>query len=154
MLRLLTWSLAFVLAAPIYAADSATSAKVIRAGIYEMEGGAEGPWKVKGVRETTDIHGVIGLRFGIDFELCGLNVASATVTATMSHPEITRPDGTKVITQSAEMGPFPVSGGCIKSGYGYTFDHTYELVAGKWVIKIMYNGNQVVDKTFNVTIGV
>jgi len=104
------------------AADTATGS-ITRFGIYEMVGPASGPWKVASVSTATEIHAKQGLRFGVDFEIAGITETSASVTATLNHPPIVKPDGSSTTQSVDRMGPFPVVEGHFKSSYGFTFDH-------------------------------
>lgn len=133
-----------------FAAAGGATGSVTRFGVYEMAGPPEGPWKVVSVVPASEIHAKLGLRFGVDFEICGIPEASAVLVASMTHPAMVKPDGTSATHDVAQMGPFPVSDGCIKSSYGFTFDHPYEMVPGVWRIGIAYRGRVVAEKSFDV----
>ena len=136
-----------------FAAASTEVCSITRFGIYEMAGPQGGPWKVVSVEPTSEIHLKQGRRFGIDFEMSGISEQSAVVVATLTHPEITKPDGTRITRSVDQMGPFPVSDGHIRSSYGFTFDHEYEMVPGTWRIEITYLGKVVAEKSFSVVAG-
>jgi hypothetical protein len=143
---------ALVASGCILAADTATGA-ITRFGIYEMVGPPSGPWKVGSVSSATEIHAKQGLRFGVDFQINGISETSAFVTATLSHPPITKPDGSSATQSVDRMGPFPVVEGRIRSSYGFTFDHPYEMVAGSWQIQISFHDRVLAEKSFRVLVG-
>jgi hypothetical protein len=142
---------ALVAAEPVHAADTVTGS-ITRFGIYEMVGPASGPWKVGSVSAVTEIHARQGLRFGLDFQLSGISETSAFVTATLSHPPIAKPDGSSATQSVDRMGPFPVVEGHIKSTYGFTFDHRYEMVPGNWKIQISFHDHVLAEKSFHVLV--
>ena len=133
------------------AADT-VSGSITRYGVYEMVGPASGPWRVGAVQQTSEIQAKQGLRFGVDFEIHGISGTSASVGATMEHPAIVKPDGSSTTQSVDQMGPFPVAAGAMKSSYGFTFDHPYELVPGDWKIKITFQGQVVTQQSFHITI--
>jgi len=132
-----------------FAAET-TVGSITRFGIYEMAGPPSGPWRVASVRPTTEIHPKQGLRFGVDFEIAGVTEAYGYVVATLTHPAIMKPDGSSETQSTARMGPFPVSDGRLRSSYGFTFDHPYEMVPGAWQIQVSYHDHVVAEKSFHV----
>jgi len=141
---------AALLAVGCVLAAETISGSITRFGVYEMVGPPAGPWKVGSVSPTAEIHAKEGLRFGVDFEISGISESSAVVIATLSHPRIVKPDGSSETQSVARMGPFPVNNRRIKSVYGFTFDHPYEMVPGNWRIQISYHDHVVAEKSFHV----
>jgi hypothetical protein len=141
---------AALLAVGCVLAAETTSGSITRFGVYEMVGPPAGPWKVGSVSPTAEIHAKQGLRFGVDFEISGISEPSAFVVATLIHPPIVKPDGSSETQSVARMGPFPVNDGRIKSVYGFTFDHPYEMVSGNWQIQISYHDHVLAEKSFHV----
>jgi hypothetical protein len=126
--------------------------KLLRYGVFEMIGPAQGPWKTGSVKQTSVVAARTGERFGIEFEVSGIAEHSVTISATLQHPPIQKPDGVLVTNEEATMGPFEVRDGKIKTSYGFSFDHPYEIVPGEWTLAISYQGRVVVRKSFEVMV--
>lgn len=107
--------------------------------------------EVRLVEQTTDIPLAPGRLFGFKFRIRGFPRDEVTVNLELvvSHPEIVRPNGTRVSGYR-----FPVtldaSGGKVESQTGYKFDKDYEMVAGEWKFQYWQADNLLLEQSFNV----
>jgi Domain of unknown function (DUF3859) len=150
MRRQITLAFAALIAVGCAPAANNATGSITKFGIYEMIGPPSGPWKVVSVSPATEIPAKQGLRFGVDFEITGVSETSESVVAILSHPPIVKPDGSSTTQSSDEMGPFRATDGRIKSSFGFTFDHPYEIVPGDWRIQISFHDHVVAEKSFHV----
>ena len=103
------------------------------------------------VTSTNRIPAKIGVQFGLWYEINNLPVhnGEVEVTAIVSLPTITKPDGTtskefKVVQKQVSKD------GVLVSWSGYGFEDDFELVTGDWDIKIQFNGKTVCAQEFSV----
>lgn len=74
---------------------------------------------------------------------------NAEITYAISHPEITKPDGTRISSFSETM-TLQSENGKLESTDCYTLSEDHELVAGDWTIAVRHNNKLLATKTFNV----
>ena len=100
---------------------------------------------------TNRIPAKIGVQFGMFYEISNLRNPNGVVMVTKicRHPPITRPDGT-VWTHFAVTETPRVRDGWVFTWTGFTFDHPYELVPGKWEIEIEFKGKPICKQEFTV----
>jgi hypothetical protein len=101
------------------------------------------------IKETTTIPASLGTSFGVRIKVTGDPVGAVLkVVGRCTHPKLTDPVSGRSST-TEEWNCYPVIG---RTGYiGYTFDNSWELVPGKWILQIFYGGKLVATKEFDVT---
>jgi hypothetical protein len=103
------------------------------------------------VQQTADIPMALGRLFGFKFRIRGFprDAVTANLELAVSHPEIQRPNGTRISGYR-----FPVTldvvGGKVESQSGYKFDKEYEMVAGEWKFQYWRGEQLMLEQTFNV----
>ena len=70
-----------------------------------------------------------------------------TLRRVVTHPEMTRPDGTK-FTGSDYLLREPVKKGEVFDLDGYAFSEDYEMVAGDWTFQIWYKEQLLIEQKF------
>ena len=104
--------------------------------------------EVKLVKQTTDIPGKLGNRFGIRIILKETYAKGKVMfLAKVLHPKTVNPK-TKEETTLDQWKVY-VRGGQ-KRYVGWTFDYPWEIVPGKWTIQLWHNGDKITEKTFNI----
>ncbi|MCP3930555.1 MAG: DUF3859 domain-containing protein [Bacteroidetes bacterium] len=105
--------------------------------------------RFKGIDQQTEIIPLkIGTRFGARYLIEGqpkgrrIQLQHAGI-----HPELSNPSTGKTFTNykysiSAKIGEI--------NTIGYTFDHDWELVPGKWTFQVFYQNKVVLEKQFTV----
>jgi hypothetical protein len=103
------------------------------------------------VEQTADIPMALGRLFGFKFRIRGFPRDEVTVNLDLavSHPEVTRPNGTRVSGYRYPV-TMDVIGGKIETQTGYKFDNDYEMVAGEWKFQYWRNDTLLLEQTFNV----
>lgn len=99
-------------------------------------------------RVTTTIPLKKGIGFGFSWKASNLP-SSVPITYLVKHPEITKPDGTKM-TSFTETTTLDSKNGVIETVDCYFLSEDHELVPGVWSISIISNGRELASKTFNV----
>jgi hypothetical protein len=144
-------------------AHEVTGAEIVEFGVFQKvaSGGlldapkswdseANGVIEAKLVRSTTHIKAAVGTSFGIRVNLTG-EPKDAVVTCGFRwlHPKMTDvPSGL-----SGEIDEWESQRRIGDPRYtGYTFDHQWELVPGKWTIQVLLGRKILAEKTFNVTV--
>lgn len=90
----------------------------------------------------------IGRLFGFKFRISGFeNKRSVQLKLVVTHPEITRPNGSTSTGYSYPVA-FDVKDGVIENESGYSIDHEYEMVEGEWRFEYWYYKQKLVTKTF------
>jgi hypothetical protein len=106
---------------------------------------------VKLVEQTAHIPLAKGRLFGFKFRIKGFPLDEVTVNLELvvSHPQITRPNGTQI---SGYRMPviLDLRGGKVVSQTGYKFDKDYEMVAGEWKFQYFWGDTLLLEKTFHV----
>ena len=119
-----------------------TSSGVTRVGI--------GPREI--ITQTNRIPAKIGSCFGLTFEVSNLattNGALIDIVKVVTHPPMTRPDGT-VSKGFTFVEKAVVENGRATNWSGYGFDHPYELVPGLWLFEMRFEGKALVKQQFTV----
>jgi len=103
------------------------------------------------VKQTTEIPVGQDRLFGFKFRLEGFDpdMRSASLFLQVTHPEITRPNGSKTKGYSYPVN-IDVWQGISENHSGYKFDKDYEMVAGEWVFQYLYNNKMIVEQKFNL----
>ena len=101
------------------------------------------------ISQTTTIPASIGTSFGVRIKVTGdPDGTILKFTGRCTHPKLTDPVSGRSST-TEEWDCHPVIG---RSGYiGYTFDNSWELVPGKWILQVFYGATLVAKKEFDVT---
>lgn len=163
MLKIFLPVIAILALTDIASAGSVTSAEVIEYGVFDKIGSV-GRTKVNGVlsgqidevtearikEQTSTIVAALGTSFGIRVKLTGSPTGEMiNCSVRVIHPKLTNPKS----SQASERDEWPSQR---RIGYpmrvGYTFDHPWELVPGKWTIQIIYESKVVAEKTFDVVL--
>jgi len=106
---------------------------------------------VKLTKQTTEIPIDQNRLFGFKFLLDGFDpdLRSASLILEVTHPEMTRPNGSK-----SKGYTYPVNidvwQGISENRSGYRFDKDYEMVEGEWVFQYLYENKMVVQQKFNL----
>ncbi|WP_455204889.1 DUF3859 domain-containing protein [Kaarinaea lacus] len=106
--------------------------------------------EVRLVEQTADIPLQLGRLFGFKFRISGFprDEVAVNLKLVVTHPEVTRPNGTKVSGYSYPVA-MDVAGGTITNQTGYKFDRDYELVEGQWSFQYWLDDQMIVEQTFN-----
>ena len=101
---------------------------------------------------TNRVPAKIGVCFGMTYELSNLTATNGTlidVVKIVTHPPITKPDGT-VVRGFTFVEKAIVENGRATNWTGYGFDHEYELAPGLWQFEMKYDGKTMVKQDFTV----
>lgn len=110
---------------------------------YVKEGG-----EVELVEQTQRIPLEKNRLFGFKFRISGFDGKDAVqLKLVVTHPEITRPNGSKSTGYSYPI-LLEVKDGVIVNQSGYSLDHDYELVEGDWTFEYWYYKQKLVSQTF------
>ncbi len=110
---------------------------------YVKEGG-----EVELVEQTQRIPLEKNRLFGFKFRISGFDDKDAVqLKLVVTHPEITRPNGSKSTGYSYPI-LLEVKDGVIENQSGYSLDHEYELVEGDWTFEYWYYKQKLVSQTF------
>jgi hypothetical protein len=103
------------------------------------------------VEQTAEIPMALGRLFGFKFRIRGFPRDEVTVNLDLAvtHPEIVRPNGTRVSGYRYPV-TMDVIGGKIEKQTGYKFDRDYEMVAGKWTFQYWRGETLLLEQTFDV----
>lgn len=89
-----------------------------------------------------------GIGFGFSWRAEGMPPV-AKVVYVVEHPQITKPDGSK-LTSFEEPMEHETQNGVLQTTDCYMLSEDHELVKGDWSLAIRYNGVQLVKKTFHI----
>lgn len=110
---------------------------------YVKEGG-----EVELVEQTQRIPLEKSRLFGFKFRISGFDdKESVQLKLVVTHPEITRPNGSKSTGYTYPI-LLEVKDGVIENQSGYSLDHEYELVEGEWTFEYWYYKQKLVSQTF------
>lgn len=138
---------------------------VLERGYYEIEaegnlypdpnapsGRVQAGATVKLVEQTDRIPIKKGRLFGFRFRLTGIESQDTvtTVRQVVTHPRITKPDGTKSTGYETTLG-LNVRSGEVTDYTGYRLDHDYELVEGVWKFEFWLGNKKLLDQSFTIT---
>jgi len=139
------------------------SSQITQAGIYEAEsvekveaadtttGYTTNASGLKLVKSTDRIPAKLGISFGFEYVLIGLEPnKSFRLKKIISHPKITKPDGT--VSEGYEMMLTKTADafGTMKDISGYIFNNEYEIQPGEWKFTLMLGDEKLVEKAFIV----
>jgi hypothetical protein len=100
------------------------------------------------VDSTTTIKASVGTTFGIGVKLLGEPEGAAiTLHFRCAHPKLTDPASGHSSELDEWEGAAPV--GHLRY-VSYTFDDNWEVIPGKWMIQVLYDGKVLAEKTFDV----
>ena len=97
---------------------------------------------------TNEIPLKLNRLFGFKFRIEGFeNKEAVQLKLVVSHPEITRPNGS---TSRGYSYPvlLDVNNGVIDNHSGYSIDHEYEMVEGDWTFEYWYNDQKLLSHSF------
>jgi len=111
---------------------------------------AAGPSNLKNpaqIQQTDEIPALLGTRFGFHFFINGsprnenVNLLFRVVSPPLKSPDEKEISSQEVLLKS-KIGA---------KGYAdYAFDDTWELVPGKWVLQLLYEGKVMAEKSFTI----
>jgi len=128
-------------------------AHVIDFGLYQPEleaNPAGGPIVVRSkklLRGSRTVQATLGTSIGFRYLLDGPQ-DSAVITVRATHPPLTNP-ATGKTTQVDEWSQ-AVSTRRLYWNTGWTFEHGWELVAGKWTIELLHDGKRLQSVSLEV----
>ena len=99
-------------------------------------------------QSTNEIPLKLNRLFGFKFRIEGFeNKEAVQLKLVVSHPEITRPNGS---TSKGYSYPvlLEVNNGIIDNHSGYSIDHEYEMVEGDWTFEYWYNDQKLLSHSF------
>lgn len=99
-------------------------------------------------QSTNEIPLKLNRLFGFKFRIEGFeNKEAVQLKLVVSHPEITRPNGS---TSKGYSYPvlLEVDNGVIDNHSGYSIDHEYEMVEGDWTFEYWYNDQKLLSHSF------
>jgi hypothetical protein len=113
---------------------------------YERTGG-----EVRLVQQTDRIPLAKDRLFGFRFHIKGFNKdqVTAQLKLVVSHPEMTRPDGSKSTGYSYPM-TLVVRNGQVDDKTGYQLNKEFEMVEGDWRFEYWLGERKLLEKTFKV----
>jgi len=86
--------------------------------------------------------------FGFKFRISGFDEKrTVQLKLVVSHPEITRPNGSTSTGYSYPL-VLDVQQGVIENESGYSIDNQYEMVEGEWKFEYWYDQQKLVSQTF------
>lgn len=99
------------------------------------------------VARTEHVPAILGQRFHIELLLYGLPEGENELNIEVEHPAMIYPDGIErnKVNWSKKIH---VDGPVFVENIGWHFEHLYELVAGQWVFRYIYNKKVVAEKYF------
>ena len=99
---------------------------------------------------TTRIPAKLGLRFGVSYKISNLpKTQYINLTTQILHPPMTGSDGS-IKTEAHWSRRVEVRNGFTFGGESYRFDEPFELLPGKWIIILYYEGIKLFEKEFQV----
>lgn len=103
------------------------------------------------VEQTREIPAVLGRLFGFKFRIRGFprDEVAVNMKLVVTHPEIVRPNGTRVSGYDYEVA-MDLAGGKVENQTGYKFDKEYEMVEGEWKFQYWLNEQLILEQSFNV----
>lgn len=148
-------------ASPVYCeAVTVWGVNVVEHGIYvaQMQQGEKieqalgGRQRIVGqmhfLEETYKIPAVLGTRFGFTYTINGMPKQSVVpIKIIKRHPGLKDPEKGQEVVSQEYVTQQKIGEVC---GTGYGFDHSWELVPGKWTFEISYEDNILVDISFDV----
>lgn len=107
---------------------------------------------VKLVEQTDRIPIEKGRLFGFRFRVTGIESQdTVAIRQVVTHPRITKPDGTKSTGYETTLG-LNVRLGEVTDYTGYRLDHDYELVEGVWKFEFWLGNKKLFEQSFT-TVG-
>ena len=101
------------------------------------------------VEKTDQIPLELTRLFGFKFRISGFDSKrSVQLKLVVSHPKITRPNGSTSTGYSYPL-VFDVEDGVIENESGYSIDHQFEMVEGEWKFEYWYYKDKLFSQTFN-----
>jgi hypothetical protein len=102
------------------------------------------------LKQTDVIEAKLGTTFGIDYVLDGKPVGGTVkLFIRLRRPAITNPDTGETTTIDENVTPAWIS---MRKHDGFSFDHAWELVPGKWTFQVFHASKLLLEKTFEVRI--
>jgi len=141
---------------------SEPNGRVLQYGVYELvrggkvvksdvtsTGKAISKPTIQKVKQTKRVELKKDVYFAYQYRLSNFatNKPMVKLKRTLTHPEITLPDGRK-ITQSEYMIKGRLQQGEVFAFDGYALNEDYEMVEGDWIFQIWYQGKKLVEQKF------
>ena len=103
------------------------------------------------IAKTAEIPILPNQLFGFKFRIMGFDkeLYAATLDLVVTHPEMTRPNGSKTTGYTYPVR-VDVVDGVIENQSGYKFDKDYEMVDGEWLFQYWYKGKMIVEQKFQL----
>jgi hypothetical protein len=162
MKKLVGWAIVFliVVCGTIANAADISKIKILEYGIFEAQqtrsveardtssGVISLLNNIKLVKETNTIFADIGTRFGIRYSVEGdINGANVEISVKVLHPRMVNPSNNKELT----LDQWTIYKEIGKNGYsGWTFDHSWELVPGDWIIQLWCADRKLAEQSFTI----
>jgi len=103
-------------------------------------------YRLRETIETVQLR--LGQSFGFCYEISGFVAgAQPTVVIQTIHPEFAKPGGKPVNSSQFVRSILPVDG-VLSDCTGYGFDHSFELVPGRWRFTVVIDGTPVLAQSF------
>jgi hypothetical protein len=100
------------------------------------------------LKKTDVVEARIGTTFGIDYVLDGRPVGERVkLFIRLQRPAITNPATGETSTMDENVTPAWIS---MHKHDGFSFDHPWELVPGKWTFQVFHDSKLLLEKTFEV----
>lgn len=104
------------------------------------------------VTVTDQLTAEIGATFGYEYLIVGLPFNKVVeLREAYFYPEMKLPDGTLSTGYERIVKRRSDSFGMISGIQGYLLEKEYELVPGKWVLKLFYGEQQLAEQTFTIS---
>ena len=101
------------------------------------------------INKTSTVPLKKGITFGLGFTINNCKSGPWQYDLTIVHPKIIKPDG-KVSYGYTGKRDLYCTDGKVSAIRSYTFDHDYEMSAGEWKFEVRFNGNLLLEKSFNI----
>jgi hypothetical protein len=99
---------------------------------------------------ATNVALVKGTSFGFDFRIDGASADHPVrLTHLITHPKMTKPDGTVLERQTFDRDVIP-NEGAISGRLWYTLREDFELLPGDWTLSVLHGTSVLVEKKFTV----
>ncbi|HJW85375.1 MAG TPA: DUF3859 domain-containing protein [Candidatus Brocadiaceae bacterium] len=103
---------------------------------------------IKLVKETDTIAAAVGTRFGIRYIVeGGPDGMQVEILVKVLHPRTVNPKNNKGVTLD-QWSTYPTIGKITYSGW--SFDHSWELAPGKWIIQLWYGDRKLAEQAFTI----
>lgn len=103
---------------------------------------------IRFVKRTNRIPANLGVAFGFEYQLTGLPVAvPLSFEIRAIHPPLTGKDGKVRTISTAQMEVFS-DDGTYQDALIYRLSEPYEVVPGRWILEMLFEGKQIFSREF------